>query len=154
MLWISTFAMTYAFTLPLSIAQALDQQTYPVQVKIDSKTQDSAGRPQIDITVSIKPGWSIFANPIGAKDTEGLMTKLTIGEATENKGIKISYPMGQVKQADHIGQYFVYENTIVLNVTLEGQQPMTDLEFKLFVQPFSVERGLCIAPKTFALRLP
>lgn len=85
-----------------------------VKVTATATPPDGNGVQTVTIALDHEKGWHTYANPVGNKDLDGTQTtvKLTAKGAVEV--VKESYAKGKLEEDKIVGDYYVYEDKVVL----------------------------------------
>jgi uncharacterized protein YyaL (SSP411 family) len=104
-------------------------------LKLDEKT--AKGDRSFTLTLTISPGWHIYANPVG-DDT--LLESQT--EVTLTRGIAtISYPKGKELTDSSGAKYAIYEGTVTITGTIPAAK---DEEIEIRVKLVACKEGACL----------
>jgi DsbC/DsbD-like thiol-disulfide interchange protein len=90
----------------------------PVKVTVMSTQPDADGRQIVTITLNIKKGWHVFANPVQYPDLEGSRTTVKVTCTNKLQDVKIDYPVGN-RQVDGEDSYYTYEDKVEIKATLK-----------------------------------
>src|SRR5262249_38417155 len=62
-----------------------------VKTTAEAAPADAAGKQVITITMSIEPGWHIYANPVGQEDLESVQTDVKLEPKSQLDEVKVEY---------------------------------------------------------------
>src|SRR5262249_8540849 len=105
------------------------------------------------VTLTIKSGWHVYANPTG---TENLIpTTVSLAPGQHAKLVKVDYPAGQIKALEASGgeKAALYEGTAKLKVRiqLDGSSKEAPDSLKLQVRYQACNDRACLAPTSLAV---
>jgi uncharacterized protein YyaL (SSP411 family) len=112
------------------------------------------GEVSIKVTVTTKPGWHIYANPVSSETLKPTVVNLTTNEAANLGGVE--YPQGTKKalagQDEKVG---VYEGSVVVNaqVRIDKSTKPGPLDLELKVRYQACDDRACLAPASLTLPL-
>jgi DsbC/DsbD-like thiol-disulfide interchange protein len=119
------------------------------------KVQVAAGKPEagtqaIALTLTIDPGWHIYANPCGNKDYPDNQTTLAV--ASPNKLAAVRYPPGKDKMI--AGQPFkVYEGKVEIRAVIQrAANNGRPVELSLVVN--ACNKTSCLPQGTIKISMP
>jgi len=120
-----------------------------VKITAEASKPDAEGKQVVTLNLVIEKDWHLHANPVGNKDLEDTRTVVSIKAGQPLKDVKIEYPAGKVVKDQVIGDYNIYEGTVVI----KGQVSRTPgdpspLEVTVQVQSCSDKLGKCLLPGT------
>lgn len=105
----------------------------------------------IVVTVKIRDGWHIYANP--ASSELSIPTAVSLAAAEGAKFVKVQYPQGELKKLSGSGDdpVAVYEKEVKLTarVRLEKEANLSTLNFKVKYQ--ACDDRSCLAPATLTV---
>jgi len=114
---------------------------------------DGAGKQRITVTVAIEPGWYIYANPTGNKDSEDAATVVKVTGKAKLAAVQVDYPAGQEKPEKGGKKTLVYKDRVEIPVMVVRAKGDTGpLEIALTFQACSDKA--CLLPSTLRLTLP
>jgi uncharacterized protein YyaL (SSP411 family) len=108
------------------------------------------------VTVTIQPGWHIYANPVGLAEMNPTILEIGSAAGPAVSLVKVSYPKGKTQAASPAvpGRAFVYEGKVELGVRLRLAQPIDPgpVSIPLILSYQACNDRLCQAPAK--LRIP
>lgn len=120
------------------------------KVKVEST---GPGKTVFSVHLDIKPGWHLYANPVGNEDLIGGQTTLTVGGEKKPLNVKIDYPPGKQQSDKIFGKYAVYENGVVLRVAVDrAAGDASPLDVRIRVQ--ACDDKNCLLPGAIQLSVP
>lgn len=108
-------------------------------VKAELKLGDKTAKDEqtFTLTLTVAPGWHIYANPIGDDSLLESQTEIALG----NRTLKVTYPKGKEVTDSTGAKYGIYEGTI----TIKGTSPATKVEeIELRVKIIACQEGKCL----------
>jgi hypothetical protein len=127
---------------------------YPVSISFLIK-EHTRTKTVAEITLNCDSGWSVYGNPVGAKDMEALET--TVSCTCDRKPAKATtkYPRGRVVHFDNgVGDIRFFEDNALILVELDSDMNSGELEIDLSVLPFNISELRCSFPaRTFNLKV-
>jgi hypothetical protein len=85
------------------------------------------GCPCINLTLCIRKGWMMYANPVGLKDLEDLATRVAvIGKGKKVLSAVVDYPRGAVMKDALVGSWLAYKGKVVFPIRLNKKQQWND----------------------------
>jgi DsbC/DsbD-like thiol-disulfide interchange protein len=112
------------------------------------------GKQVVKITMTIEDGWHAYANPVGNDDFTGSQTKVTVEGKTKPEELQVDYPKGTLTKDKTVGDFFVYEGTVVIKATVARAKDETSpLKFKVKFMTCN-DKGMCLLPTTVELSVP
>ncbi len=102
--------------LCLSAPASAQPKTSESKVKITGAASkpDADGKQLVTLTLTIEKGWHLYANPVGNQDFADAQTSVAIKASQPLKEVKIDYPAGKVEKDKTLGNFNVYEGTVVI----------------------------------------
>jgi len=108
---------------------------------------------EVEITLKIKPGYHIYANPAGTEDVIPTVITLAPGPKADLAGVR--YPAGESKvlAAGGTARVAVYEREarLTARVRLAGDAPSGDVIVNIRVRHQACDDRACLAPATLEL---
>lgn len=127
-----------------ALAQKSDSK---VKITAEVSKPDAEGKQVVTLNLTIEKGWHLYANPIGNKDLESAQTKVTLKGGQELKDVKIEYPVGKVHKDSVVGDYSVYEGSVVIKAQVRrASGDASPLEASVAIQ--SCNDKTCLLPAT------
>jgi DsbC/DsbD-like thiol-disulfide interchange protein len=138
--------------VPVSQAQTKKKTSADmVEVKAAATKTDADGNQQITLHLTVKPGWYIYANPVGDPDFAGNETQVSVTGPAKPTDVKTTYPAGKVKSG---AKYQIYEDKVVLTTTVR-RAPGDNGALELTIQVNSCSHeGTCLFPGDIKLSVP
>jgi DsbC/DsbD-like thiol-disulfide interchange protein len=119
------------------------------KVKITTETSkpDAEGKQTVTLTLVIEKGWHLYANPIGNMDLESAQTKVALKADKPLQGVKIDYPMGKIQKDKVVGDYNIYEGTVVIKAQMR-RTPGDTSAVEASVSLQACNENNCLLPAT------
>ncbi len=128
------------------------------EVKITAKASkiDPAGKQSITLSLTIKEGWYIYANPVGNEDFENAATMVKIKGKNKLDDVKVTFPAGKEK-VDKVGKEVIklriYEDKVNIQADVRrGTGDTGPLEVSIRIQACS-KKGVCLQPAVVKLKV-
>ncbi len=120
-----------------------------VKITTEASQPDAEGRQVVTLTLAIAKDWHIYANPIGNKDLEGAQTEVAIKGSQPLQDVKLVYPPGKPHEDRTVGDYNVYENTVVIKGQVRrAPGDAGPLEVTIKLQSCNFTTKQCLFPAT------
>lgn len=119
-----------------------------IKIKAAATAPGADGKQVVTVTLDIDKPWHLYANPVPA-DFPGIPTTVTVSKV-KPEDVKVEYPAGKLVKDAVVGDYKVYEGTVVLRATV--QRDKTDqgpLELRIRLQACTDQQ--CLLPATVTL---
>jgi uncharacterized protein YyaL (SSP411 family) len=103
------------------------------------------------VSVTIAPGWHIYANPVGS-DTlrESETTAELIANGKPVKDATITYPRGKPYKDSTGAEYPVYEGTVTITASVPPRKDLPPVE--VHVRVTACKEGKCLLPSVIKLK--
>jgi thiol:disulfide interchange protein len=112
------------------------------------------GKQVVTITMAIEKDWHAYANPVGNDDYVPSQTKVTVEGKTKPEELQVEYPKGKLIVDKMLGDFYVYEGTVVIKATVARAKDETGpLKFKVKFMTCN-DKGMCLLPATVELSVP
>jgi DsbC/DsbD-like thiol-disulfide interchange protein len=111
--------------------------------------KSAAGKSVVVISLDIKPGWHLYANPVGNEDLDGSQVVVTFADAKA----EIVYPAGKEVTDKDLGKYKIYEDKVEIRATLDRAIGAT-APVELIVQISACDDKNCLPPAKVKLTVP
>jgi DsbC/DsbD-like thiol-disulfide interchange protein len=127
------------------------------EVKVAAKASKiEGGKQTITITMTVNPGWYIYANPVGDEQLAAAATTISVKGKAKPQDVKVAYPKGKAKE-DTVGKevikYSIYEQKVEIPVNVQRAQGDTDpLEISVRFMACN-KKGICLQPATVKLKV-
>ncbi|MGE3803475.1 MAG: protein-disulfide reductase DsbD N-terminal domain-containing protein [Gemmataceae bacterium] len=108
------------------------------------------GTQTLTFTLTIDPGWHLYANPVRNEDLSSVQTTLRMVGPVE--ALSIAYPPGDEDQDPAVGSFRVYEKETMIRATFRRSRPDVPVEAHLRFQACS--KSTCLQPSTVMVKLP
>jgi len=121
----------------------------------NSKPATSAAEIVVEVTVSVKPGWHLNANPAGEENL--IPTTLVLPRSQPGTLKRVEYPEGELKQLDPNGWPIpLYEGTVTLkaHVQLDPKAQPAPEFLNLELRHQACNDVSCLAPETLTVKVP
>jgi thiol:disulfide interchange protein len=124
-----------------------------VKVEIAKDPATTAEEKLVVITLSVEPGYHLYANPVVNPDLTSVQT--SIGIKSEGKSIptKVEYPAGKLVKDDVVGDYSTYEGTVKIKLRVAVPRNQTS-PLEVVVKYQACSKKSCLAPAVATLQLP
>jgi uncharacterized protein YyaL (SSP411 family) len=123
-----------------------------VQIKAGAAPPDDTGRQVVTVTLTIEPGWHVYANPV-PRDFPGIPVLISANFKTPPEEFKVDYPPGKSVRDEVVGDHAIYEGTTAVKVAVRRAKGETGpLELRIQVQ--ACNKGTCLLPATVKLMVP
>lgn len=124
-----------------------------VKVEIAKDPATTAEEKFVVITLSVEPGYHLYANPVVNPDLTSVQT--SIGIKSEGKSIptKVEYPAGKLVKDDVVGDYSTYEGTVKIKLRVAVPRNQTS-PLEVVVKYQACSKKSCLAPAVATLQLP
>ncbi|WP_406699732.1 DUF255 domain-containing protein [Singulisphaera sp. Ch08] len=109
----------------------------------------------VSLTVKVKEGWHLNANPAGSENL--IPTTVTLARNQPAKLEKVEYPVGEAKVLEPGGAPVpLYEGTVTLKVRvrLEAEAKQTPDALKFEIRYQACNDNACLAPASLSVRVP
>jgi uncharacterized protein YyaL (SSP411 family) len=90
-----------------------------VKTTAEAAPPDAGGKQVVTITMSIEPGWHIYANPVGQEDLESVQTDVKLEPKNQLDEVKVEYPPGKVVDDKVLGKYKIFEGQVEIKATIK-----------------------------------
>jgi len=121
-----------------------------VKIAAEASKPDADGKQLVTLSITIEKGWHLYANPVGNKDFEDSRTDVSIKAGQPLKDVKIEYPAGKVEKDTVVGDYNVYEGTVVIKGQIR-RAPGDTSPLEVSVKLQSCNAKNCLLPATVKL---
>lgn len=135
----------------LALAQGAKKSESVVRAKVTAGKPDADGKQVLTVTLIMDKDWHTYANPV-PKDFPGEPTVVVVSKAKADD-VAVEYPKGRIVKDSMIGDYYVYDDTVDIKVTVKrpkNSPPALELQVK--VQACSDKQ--CLLPSTLKLNVP
>jgi uncharacterized protein YyaL (SSP411 family) len=123
---------------PTSDAPKMPKETADVvkaEVKLGEKS--SKGERAFTLSLTVAPGWHIYANPIGNESLLDSQTELTLAHGTPT----VTYPKGKPLTDSSSAKYSVYDGTVSITGTIPE---LKDDEIEFRIKVIACKEGKCL----------
>jgi len=135
---------------PRAFAQAKKSDSV-VKVSATAPKPADDGKQVVTVTLDVKEGWYIYANPVGLADFEDNQTVVKV-EAKKPAKVKVSYPEGKEVKDKVVGSYKTYEGKVTIKATVQrAKGDSGPLDVKVKFQACSDVTKTCLPPATVKL---
>ena len=108
-------------------------------------TKIEDGKQSATITITIAKDWYIYANPVKNDDFKKTQTVVNVKAKKDLANVKIEYPPGKIHEDKIVGNYSVYEEKVVIPVTVQrAAGDVSPLEVEVIFNTCS-NKGVCLA---------
>ena len=115
-------------------------------------TPGEDGQQLVSITLAIDKGWHIGANQPGEA---GIATQVAITSSSKEEEVQVEYPPGRVIHDSVVGDYRVYEGTVVIKARVHrNPSPGESLPVSVKFAACSSQTMQCLPAATVRLRVP
>ena len=145
------------FLISLQIACAVNAQgadsSKVVKVEIAKAPSTTAEEKFVVITLSVEPGYHLYANPVVNPDLASVQT--SVGIKFEGKSIpaKVEYPEGKLVKDEVVGDYSTYEGTVKIKLRVAVPRNQTG-PLEVVVKYQACSKKSCLSPAVATLQLP
>jgi len=123
-----------------------------VKVKAEA-VEAPPGKAVVLVHLDIKPGWHLYANPVGNEDLASGQVVVKAAGKNPPKAVKIEYPKGKEKEDKTIGSYRVYTDKVSIRAIVDRVAgDANPLEFSVRLQACSGQT--CLLPSTVRVSVP
>jgi uncharacterized protein YyaL (SSP411 family) len=117
-----------------------------VEVKATADKPDGDGKQTVSVTLTIEPGWHLYANPV-PPDFPGIPTTVTVTGAPKPEEVKVEYPKGTLVRDAFAGDHFIYEGTVTVKAAVRrAKGDSGPLEVSIKLQACNKDK--CLLPAT------
>jgi hypothetical protein len=117
-------------------APALPQ--FPVRMDVAAGKWGADGEQRIVVTLTIQPAHSVFANPTGNEGWAGYEPVLTVTAGNHSREAEITYPVGELREDQLVGNYRVYTGTVSFTALVKRPKgDLKPLQVTVRVRPFN-----------------
>lgn len=150
--WVLLLAglLTLAGLSALALAQGAKKSESVVRAKVAAGKPDADGKQVLTVTLIMDKDWHTYANPV-PKEFPGEPTMIVVSKA-KPEDVTVDYPKGRLVKDTTVGDYFVYDDTVDIKVTVKRGKDTGPLELQLKVQACSDKQ--CLLPSTLKLNVP
>ena len=107
-------------------------------------TKIEDGKQSATITITIAKDWYIYANPVKNDDFKKTQTVVNVKAKKDLANVKIEYPPGKIHEDKIMGNYSVYEEKVVIPVTVQrAAGDVSPLEVEVIFNTCS-NKGVCL----------
>jgi uncharacterized protein YyaL (SSP411 family) len=143
--------------IQLAAAQFGGGQKSDSVVKITAKAEPAKpgedGKQVVSVTLTIDPGWHVYANPVGSDDLASSQTSVRVTSKAKLEDVKVVYPQGKLLSDATLGNYRVYEGEVTIKANVRRAAGDTGpLEVNVEFQ--SCNDKQCLLPATKKLTVP
>ncbi len=126
---------------------------YPVKMEATAVKPDKDGYRVVRVTLVIEKGHLVCANPVGNEDLAPAQTTLKMTSGKTLTDFKVTYPKGEVLNYPAVGEFMVYQGTVVLQASFrQAHGDPGPLEVHVRVHPANDVRNFL--PKTLKQVIP
>jgi hypothetical protein len=123
-----------------------------VKVKAESDKPAADGTRTVTLTLSIEPGWHVYANPV-PDDFPGVPVSVSFGPNIPAENVRIEYPPGKSVKDSLLGEYRIYEKEAKIKAKItRSKDDEKPLEASVKIQTCSKEK--CLLPVTIKVAIP
>lgn len=124
-----------------------------VKLEISKDPSSTADEKTILVTLSVEPGYHIYANPVVNPDLSSVQTSVSVKVEGKSIPIKVDYPDGKLVKDAVVGDYATYEGTVKIKFRVmvpknEKSQPEVVVKYQ------ACSKKSCLAPAMATLKLP
>jgi hypothetical protein len=94
---------------------------FPVTMDVVAGRRDAEGKQRIVVTLTIKKGHHIYANPTGNRDFDEVKSILRVEGKNIAKDVAITYPKGEVVKDQVIGDFWIYTGKVQMEAVVQRQ---------------------------------
>ena len=146
----------WCLILVLAVLSAAAQPPQPPEKLLDVSARltdpDAQGRQELKLTLKIKDGWHLYANPAGVEDY--VPTTLAIQAQPVPRELKITYPEGKaMEDPAGNGTLRVYEGEVTLRATWLRPGAAKGAEVEVSLRYQACDAATCLPPKTLKLKV-
>jgi DsbC/DsbD-like thiol-disulfide interchange protein len=134
----------------LALAQGAKKSESVVRAKVSAGKPDAEGKQVLTVTLIMDKDWHTYANPV-PKDFPGEPTVVLVSKL-KPEDVSIEYPKGRMVKDSTVGDYFVYDDTVDIKVTVKRPKDAGALELQVKVQACSDKQ--CLLPSALKLNVP
>lgn len=134
----------------LALAQGAKKSESVVRAKVSAGKADADGKQVLTVTLIMDKDWHTYANPV-PKDFPGEPTVVLVSKL-KPEDVSIEYPKGRIVKDLTVGDYFVYDDTVDIKITVKRPKDAGALELQVKVQACSDKQ--CLLPSTLKLNVP
>ncbi len=117
-------------------------------------TKIEDGKQSATITITIAKDWYIYANPVKNDDFKKTQTVVNVKAKKDLANVKIEYPPGKIHEDKIVGNYSVYEEKVVIPVTVQrAAGDVSPLEVEVIFNTCS-NKGVCLRKDSYTFTLP
>ncbi len=122
-----------------------------VKASATSTKVNAKGTQTVDITLEIKKGWHLYANPVNHEFLEGAQTRVKVS-AKEKVKASVKYPVGKT-HVDKKEKYDIYEGKVTIQVAVQRTVgDASPLDIVIDVQ--ACDSKVCLMPSKIKLQVP
>lgn len=153
-------SLSFTASLACLIVAGAAAQTSAQGTKSDSKVKITAkadkpgadGKQAVTLTLTIEPGWHLYANPVGNDDFADNQTVVVKAPNSKHEVLKVDYPAGKVVKDKTVGDYKVYEDAVTIKAEVRRAKDSTDpLELNVKLQ--ACNDKTCLLPATVKVKV-
>lgn len=135
-------------------ARAQKKSDAVVKVKAEAGKLADDGAQTVTVTLTVEPGWHLYANPVGFEDLESVQTTVTVKGESPLKSVKIDYPKGKTVKDQALGaEYNEYEGTVAIKAHVQ-RAPGDAGPLTVAVKFQSCSAKQCLLPATVQIKVP
>jgi uncharacterized protein YyaL (SSP411 family) len=142
---------------PAEPAQAEPGRKSDAVVKVSARAvpekPDADGRQAVTVTLTMDPGWHVYANPPGSEELASVQTTVSISGKAKPQEVKIAYPEGEPINDTVLGKYRVYEGSIDIKASVR-RGPGDDGPLEVRVKFQACNDKQCLLPATVKVTVP
>jgi DsbC/DsbD-like thiol-disulfide interchange protein len=144
-----------AVARPAPVAAQGTKSDSVVKLTAEADKPGADGKQVVKITMTVDDGWHTYANAL-PEDFPAIPTKVTVQGKTKPEELQVEYPKGKLTVDKTLGDFHVYEGTVVIKATVTRAKDETGpLKVKVkFVACKSSDKGNCLPPATVELSVP
>jgi DsbC/DsbD-like thiol-disulfide interchange protein len=143
------FCLTWLGSSNEALAQGKKSDAV-VKVKAVAGKDTAEGTTPITLTLTIDPGWHLYANPVGNDGLDDNATTVTAGGGA--KAERVQYPEGKKVDDKTLGAYKIYTDEVKINVKARRPAGGGPIELNIKVQACNESR--CLVPATIKTTVP
>lgn len=151
MLLLSTLLISFQVACSVN-AQGSDSSKV-VKVEITKEPSTTAEEKFVVITLSVEPGYHLYANPVVNPDLASVQTSVSIKAEGKSIPVKVEYPLGKLVKDEIVGDYSTYEGTVKIKLRVAVPRNQTS-PLEVVVKYQACSKKSCLAPAVATLQLP
>ncbi|NBR05710.1 MAG: hypothetical protein EBT92_08055 [Planctomycetes bacterium] len=146
-------ALLISFQISIDANAQGSDSSKVVKVEINKEPSTTAEEKFVVITLSVEPGYHLYANPVVNPDLASVQTSVSIKAEGKSIPAKVEYPAGKLVKDDIVGDYSTYEGTIKIKLRVAVPRNETS-PLDVVVKYQACSKKSCLAPAVATLKLP